>query len=84
MRSDLPENTRTVSIPDLKLFSDPSGGLGVTEREGIGVTERECAPSLLSFDSGQQQKSSGLMGRSSSSAMGRTLRAELPGHGRHV
>ena len=56
MRSDLPENTRTVSIPDLKLFSDPSGGLGVTEREGIGVTERECAPSLLSFDSGWQQK----------------------------
>ena len=56
MRSDLPENTRTVSIPDLKLFSDPSGGLGVTEREGIGVTERECAPSLLSFDSGRQQQ----------------------------
>lgn len=47
---DLPENTRIVSIPDLKVFS-PSDGRGVTEREGIGVTEREWAPSLLSFDS---------------------------------
>lgn len=42
-----------VSMPERKFDSDPSGGFGVTEREGIGVTEREMTPdSLLSFDSG--------------------------------
>ena len=43
-----------VSVPERKLFSAPSGGFGVTEREGMGVTEREAPPfSLVSFvDSG--------------------------------
>ena len=40
-----------VRVPERKLFSAPSGGLGVTEREGIGVTEREPPPfSFESFD----------------------------------
>lgn len=56
---DVPEKTRTVSIPERKLFSDPSGGLGVTERDGIGVTEREWAPSLLSFDDSTTDVSTG-------------------------
>ena len=44
---------RIVSIP--VRISPPSGGFGVTEREGIGVTEREITPfSLLSFDSAER------------------------------
>ena len=39
-----------VRVPERKVFSVPSGGLGVTEREGMGVTEREEAPfSFVSF-----------------------------------
>ena len=39
-----------VRVPERKLLSAPSGGLGVTEREGMGVTERELWPfSLWSF-----------------------------------
>lgn len=40
-----------VRVPERKLLSVPSGGFGVTEREGMGVTERETAPvSLVSFE----------------------------------
>lgn len=40
-----------VRVPERKLFSAVSGGLGVTEREGMGVTEREVEPfSLVSFE----------------------------------
>ena len=55
-RQDRPEKIRIVSMPVRRLLSEPSGGFGVTEREGIGVTERETTPfSLLSFDSGSQR-----------------------------
>ena len=69
-----------VRVPDLKLFSAPSGGFGVTEREGMGVTEREAPFSFESFDSaGPMSVCCSICGRDV-----RTLGAELPGHGRHV
>ena len=40
---------RIVRVPERKLLSVPSGGLGVTDREGMGVTEREPFP--FSFES---------------------------------
>ena len=52
-----PEKMRMVRVPERKLFSAPSGGFGVTEREGMGVTEREpeLRPpfSFVSFDSAE-------------------------------
>lgn len=46
-----PENMRIVRRPWRRLFSEASGGLGVTARDGIGVTERDTTPfSLLSLD----------------------------------
>ena len=58
MRAGSPEKMRMVRVPERKLFSAPSGGFGVTEREGMGVTEREAEPfSFVSFeDSGDESQ----------------------------
>lgn len=73
-----PENMRIVRRPWRRLFSEASGGLGVTARDGIGVTERDTTPfSLLSLDSAQTGQH-----RSQTDTARRTLRAQLPGgHG---
>lgn len=66
-----------VRVPERKVFSTPSGGLGVTEREGMGVTERDAPFSFESFDSAGRTSAGGPIYQLAV----RTLGTELPGHG---